>query len=86
MWASILVACCAKCAVLAVDTVDDRCPSQQRGAVAHGMPEHGGHYKFSHLKLMARWIVAVESWIMCSGEDAPFQAILRSSQAVEDHD
>lgn len=39
MWIKLLVACCANCGVLAVDTVDTTHPSQKGGAIVHGMPE-----------------------------------------------
>jgi hypothetical protein len=46
MWIKLVVACCAKCAVLAVGTVDATCPSQQGGTIASGMPEKVRHTPF----------------------------------------
>lgn len=44
MWIKFLVPGRAECAVAAVDTVDAACPSQQGGAVVHGMPDPAGHF------------------------------------------
>ena len=46
MWVKLVVACCAKCAVLAVGTVDATCPSQQGGTIASGMSVEVRHTPF----------------------------------------
>jgi hypothetical protein len=43
MWIKLVVACCAKCAVLAVGIVDTTRPSQQGGVEARSMPEKARH-------------------------------------------